>query len=298
MINNKIETLKTINLKNNSLTKDNSAIEKNLKINMSNNKSIVEDNGNAESKEKTYIRKIIKDKKSIFEVSNTKDTSYKQNEDKNDQLFKLKRPLNINLGIKKNDYISTSKDGKKDESFGKTNLREIKKSLINNYSQIHRKLNTSELININNTNTTNYNNSFLYFQPTIPKIVDNNKNKSRQASTSIVKQGSFDNNVKDLNFRKKELSASKYTNSKLNNSNNIIKDEIKNFSKINIVEKIETIYNNSNQKKTSLNLNSGSLIKRLTNKKSLNINMKNNYKLDINHRKLSGINVSISNLNN
>ena len=287
MIINKIETLKTIHLKNNSLIKDNSAAEKNIKINMSNNnKSIADEYGKAISNEKTYVKKIIRDKKLKIDL-NVKDNSYKQIEDKNDQLYKLKRPLNINLGTKKNEYISNSKDGKKDGSPGKTkNLREIKKTLINNISQIHKKTNISEINNYSIVNNTNYNNSFLYFQPTISKNVD--KNKSRQGSTSIIKQGSFEQNMKDLNFRKSELSASKYNGSKLNNSNNV-KDDVKNFGKINILEKIETICNRGNVKKNTINLN-GSVLKKLSNKKSLNINLKNIHIVEVN-RKLSNINV-------
>ena len=284
---NKIENPKRIEIINYLLKAEN-----NLKMNIFNNKSILDDHVKSESKEKTYVKKLIQEK--ISKIQNSiKDNSCKYNEDKNDKIYNLIRPINTNFGSKKNVNIFSAKDEKKTERSGKnTNLRH--KSMINNKSLINKKLNLSEINN--KCNTSIHNNSFLYFQQNNSKNVDKTKTKNRQTSTSTARKESFNSNSKEINLGKNELATNKYVKSKFINCNNLAKDTT-NFNKTKICGKNENLNIEDNLKKTSINLNGVSLLKRLSNKKSLNINLKDLNKIGANIRKRSNFNYSISVLN-
>ena len=287
---NKKETLKSIDIKfgNKSAYKDNSGINKNFKLGeLSNNKSGDEKTAESHSKEKmSYTKKVIK-KKIYSEPKISKETDEKNN----DQIYRLKRPLNINLGISRNDNLKEVLK-KEETNIIYKNIRE-KKSLINNYSQIHKKMNVSELVGSTNNNqaiNNYYNNSF------INKNEKSNHAKSRDTSISAIKQNSFE--YKELQkCLKSELSANKYPNSRLDHSSNGL--DQKGFNKSSIIEKVEqsTTSNVSNFRRgTCINLNGISILKRLSNKKSLNVEIKNIYKVDANYKKIKKLNISISNM--
>ena len=312
---NRVETMKTLDVKktNNRLSHRE---DQDLRlIELSNNKSCDEHQTNKSvSREKvTYIKKVIKEKINKNDYSDTK-VHLKPNEEKNDQLYRLKRPLNINLGNSRNDHNITHIETKKEESKGKSkNLREITKSMLTNYSQIHKKINVSELVgkgnlqanytnnNITNNNNTNYNNSFLYFHQNLKnENKEINKSKSREASNSVAKQNSFDYNYKEnAKKRNNDFSANKYSK---NNNNSSHKEDHKSLNKSSVVEKVETTTstnntsNNNVSRKGSINIGGISILKRLSNKKSLNLDLKNMYKIDMNYKKLANMNISISGL--
>ncbi len=165
--------------------------------NLSNNKSTDDQpKTNTTSKEKvTYVKKVINDKISKFDLSDTK-IYINNNIEKGEQLYRVKRPLNINLGLNKNDKcVSYQKDDATEENNYKNNkIREIKKSLINNYSKIQKEMNVSELVGyvnpVRKNNANNYsihNNSFLKSQDKTRNDNKSKNSKSREASTSNVK---------------------------------------------------------------------------------------------------------------
>ena len=123
-----------------------------------------------------------------------------------------------------------------------------------------------------------------------------NHAKSRDTSISAIKQNSFE--YKELQkCLKSELSANKYPNSRLDHSSNGL--DQKGFNKSSIIEKVEqsTTSNVSNFRRgTCINLNGISILKRLSNKKSLNVEIKNIYKVDANYKKIKKLNISISNM--
>jgi hypothetical protein len=169
-------------------------------------------------------------------------------------------------------------------------------------------VNVSELIsktnNVTNNNTSMYNHSFLYVNQNMKGEVKQNQNhsKSRDNSTSVNKQNSFDCNPTKV--RKAEHSSNQYSKYNHNSSQ---KEENKSINKSGITEKVEnsTSTNNTNNsnltsgvnKRGSINLGGISILKRLSNKKSLNLDLKNMYKIDLNYKKLSNMNISISGLN-
>ena len=293
----KKETHKIIDFKviNKSGYKENSNAEKNLKLNeISNNRSRDECNVEDNSKDvMSYKKKIIKKKLSFYDYPEVKVN--KGSEDKtNDQVYRLKRPLNINLGISRNDNVS-KEVSRKEESKGKNkNIRE-KKNLTNNYTQIHKKMNVSEIVcSDNNNHLNNYNNNHSFLLP----INDmRNQPKSRDTSISAPKQTSVE--YKELHKnRKSDVSLKKYTNPRQDNSINYLKDDPKSFNKSTIIDKVEqkATVTNRYRKGTCINLNGISILKRLSNKKSLNVDIKNLSKLDVNHKKLTSMNLSITNM--
>ncbi len=277
--------------------------------NLSNNKSTDDQpKTNTTSKEKvTYVKKVIKDKISKFDLSDTK-IYINNNIEKGEQLYRVKRPLNINLGLNKNDKcVSYQKDDATEENNYKNNkIREIKKSLINNYSKIQKEMNVSELVGyvnpVRKNNANNYsihNNSFLKSQDKTRNDNKSKNSKSREASTSNVKINSFEYNYKDnSHLGKLDNSAHKYSNQK--NNSYIKKEENKSSNRSNIVEKGEVpIYSNINNvsRKGSINLSGIPILRRLTNKKTMNMEMKSICKIDTNYKKMANMNFSISGLN-
>lgn len=307
---NENQTLKTIDIYN--------AIHGSMQNmnNYSNNKSIDEKQKiNTTSKEKvTYVKKVIKDKMARFDLSDTKINNNSHIE-KGEQLYRIKRPLNLNLGHSKNENcVSYQKEELTEENnFKNKKMREIKKTIINNYSKIHKELNVSELVGFinpikkNNVNNySNYNNSFLKSNEKTRNDYKSKNSKSRERSTSNVKVNSFDYNFKDkTNIGKQDNSSQKYSNQKNHNNNSFIKKEdYKNSHRNNIVDKnenpINTNNNNSNNngRKGSINLAGIPILRRLSNKKTLNIDMKSICNIDMNYKKLANMNnFSIAGLN-